>query len=863
MSETTSGSKVERHIHRLAALQAIAQRKQQQSDRHALQAMKRLQRSLDSLTDVGGFLKLAIARINDHQLNVPAERKRKLLQSASGRTFHATGHAYSRSNPRPVGQRPKKGGRGAAAAHYRYIEDGNAAGHLDYLNRTRVEAIDVKEEFVPSNIPGNFVDRMRFFELVDAFERQSAGDKVTIDFDRNRESWNSLVADPDCDSAVSEAYQKHLRSSLGKPTKILLEGSAKEFSTFLKCRGVELPERNTNEESIRKDGIALHPGRSGRTHFRWVFELPREFDARQRRRALRKLCEHIGDLGCMYAAVIHAPDPHNDPDNHHIHLMFYDRPCRRLSGDPASDLQNVPANFKDDVRAEMLSGQVQPGEWDFTVARHYKSGRTWKIHYPFRAKKCRLVTKGKDYQKKLRECFAEIVNSVSKETGGPALYDARSYEERGVDAPASKKLGYDLHAAEAVGIPTKIGIENEQAQAEAERRSIRARFDAEEARLVAQRKAIHARLSSEELGELHDSASVAVRKIDDAQFAAATRMTIELLELELHRERSRAERTRDRQSRAAGKGLAKERTDRAKIAEGATEYLTQLNRRDAELLVELAELKLIVAETPAISPTFADEVVQELGRLADVLQTDVPRQARQSSVEIQRLSTEVPIGRQSKDREPASAPSSHSHKDERAAPPRAQPQVERARPAIGASIIGNAVEPTRESCLRQSNHPATTVAAPLATENINPVRTAKSLQIAVDAIFHRLDAAGVRFVIEHGEVSARPLPNQQISRVDELLIRWAQPRAEELSRKQTAEISELREYLLLHGAALAATGKDPTTRHQQMLSKWGEQPKVKETLAWFDAERRSATQERQRSSQQNSRQQQAGREGGW
>ena len=176
----------------------------------------------------------------------------------------------------------------------------------------------------------------------------------------------------------------------------------------------------------------------------------------------------MGNLNCMWAAVVHAPDPHNDERNHHLHLIFYDRVCRRMKATDA-DLVNVSDTFRKDIRDEIAAGHIKEGEWDFTVLRYYKSVRSGRP-YPFRAEKSREVTKGKDWKKRFRQEYAAIVNGVAVNSRQPKIYDPRSYEDRNVDISPSKHLG-ELHQAEIAGMPTLIGLGNEGSQAKDERRS--------------------------------------------------------------------------------------------------------------------------------------------------------------------------------------------------------------------------------------------------------------------------------------------------------------------------------------------------------------------------------------------------------
>ena len=173
--------------------------------------------------------------------------------------------------------------------------------------------------------------------------------------------------------------------------------------------------------------------------------------------------------------VIHAPDPHNDQDNYHVHLDFYDRKCRRLDG-TVNDLTNVKPQFLATIKTEIAEGrfseEVRKGAWDFTVERTYQSNKKKKTHRPFGAPRKAQALRDRSFVQQVREGFAKDVNAVARKTGLGELYDPREYAAMGINAPASEKLGPKKHGQETRGIPTTVGIDNEAAQAEFEIRLI-------------------------------------------------------------------------------------------------------------------------------------------------------------------------------------------------------------------------------------------------------------------------------------------------------------------------------------------------------------------------------------------------------
>ena len=407
------------------------------------------------------------------QFGAAAKRKKLYLSSAGLRAFHMGWSSVSKSSI----ARGAFGTRvyaNAAAVHVVYIEDGAIVrmGHTVYIDSSRVETRPDGGRLVLSNISDVYEERVELFRLVDQFERVNHGDKVEIAFEVNAGRWQAIVEDPNCDPAILMAYAEWA-ANVGRPNKqlIALEGSGSNLRVLMKEHGFVLADPIVNEERLKRDGFCFHDGRGGRTEYRLVFELPREFNHEQRAEALARLCLHFEKAGCMYVAVIHAPDPHNDRDNHHIHLDFYDRKCRRLDG-TATDLINIKKQFEPFVEAEIGRGvyreQVLDRAWDFTVKRTYASNKCTKTHYPFGATHKSAAVRDIRFVAKVREAFAADINAVAREAGLADLYDPRSYAAMGMNCPASNKLGPAAHGLETKGIPTLVGLDNEVAQAEFE-----------------------------------------------------------------------------------------------------------------------------------------------------------------------------------------------------------------------------------------------------------------------------------------------------------------------------------------------------------------------------------------------------------
>lgn len=573
-----------------------AARLERQNEAAYAAAARRLAREFD-VNKPSGWLPRAYRQKGSLPWGAPAERKRELLMTSAGRTFHGGGTAYSKPKLIKANAGPSRR-TGSAAAHHRYIHSHGAQGaeHSAYISRSDR---DWHPDRTRSNISMSFVERMRFFELVESMERDAGGDAITVDFDvaspRLLAALHAMHHQPELQRVLAD----HAARGSTKPRRIPLEGSAADFRACLQRHGAIIlsktgkRKRTKNKDCLQWDGIAFHEERAGRTHYRWVFELPREFTAKQRRRVLEKLAAYMNAQRFMYSAVIHEPDPHNDERNHHLHLMWYDRPCRRLTGREDDDLVNVSPNFKEAVADDMRKGLFTVGEWDFAMERHYKSGRNWKTHYPFRAAKPRDgLHKDRQYQKKLRADYAAIVNQVAQEEHGHKIYDARSNKDRGFpNHPISESLGPSLHMAEVCGLVTEVGRRNELAQSSAERQAIISRWRVEDQPLAEWQRSTEQAAAADDGPQTAKELASLLAKIRAARHAAELRKVVALLELEMARQRSRAERTASRQRRASAKGSTSQRHMRLALAQEAESYLAALSVSSADLLRGISAAK--------------------------------------------------------------------------------------------------------------------------------------------------------------------------------------------------------------------------------------------------------------------------------
>lgn len=584
---------------------------------------------------VGRSIRLAPARgarLATPNFAAPAKRKKEYRSSSGLRTFHFGWSSVSKSSA-PRGAPGTRVYANAAASHIVYIEDGVIArqGHTVYIDSSRVETSADGERLVLSNISEHYEERVEFFRLVDQFERVNHGDTVDIDFNVNPALWQPVTEDQDCDPAIVAAYANAANPS--KPAKdkaIALLGPGSELRVLMAKHGFVFADPVVNEERLKRDGFCFHDGRGGRTEYRLVFELPREFNRKQRARVLKLLCRRFKQAGCMYVAVIHAPDPHNDQDNYHIHLDFYDRKCRRLDGSKR-DLDNVKPQFLKAIKREIADGsfreEVRKGAWDFTVVRKYQSNKKKTSHRPFRAANKSEPLRDRGFVRKVREGFAKDVNAVARKVGLGELYDPRDYAAMGINRPSSKKLGPKKHGQETKGIPTTIGIDNEAAQAEFEIRIIEQAYQ-DRCRHIDEIQFGWQAVSEQTPPELSAAKRAVEEELAKAREAAEIRRELDHLTLERERERSRARFVSERQWRASLTGSSAAQARSTKLAESADDHLAILDEQDVDLVKSMALLESVAA---GHGPEQAASAVLDFER--EMARFEADRQSRPSSDE--------------------------------------------------------------------------------------------------------------------------------------------------------------------------------------------------------------------------------------
>lgn len=170
-------------------------------------------------------------------------------------------------------------------------------------------------------------------------------------------------------------------------------------------------------------------GETGRVQSRLIADLPFEAEvgAEGRRDILEGLGEIFSDLGLPWHGVVHMPEPHSDPRNYHLHLLYHARPVKY---------------------------------WTENDEPVFATAKERQIHSP-------------EWIKSLRAKYAELVNSVFERAGLARRWDPRSYEAQGIAKIPGKHLGSAAMGLERRGIVTTRGVAAARAEIASELHALR------------------------------------------------------------------------------------------------------------------------------------------------------------------------------------------------------------------------------------------------------------------------------------------------------------------------------------------------------------------------------------------------------
>jgi hypothetical protein len=325
-----------------------------------------------------------------------------------------------------------------------------------YIDRAAAVAIQPDgSRALITNIDADDRARESFWRQVEEHERQSKPDKMSVCFAANADFWADVVRDPACPLSLRKSYAE---ADHDKSVKFEIE-SAPAMRAFLATH----PDWIANERKPKGSGDAewvdrpisqarFHDGRDGRTQYRLVGELPKELGAQQCVELLRDVCRDFEKRKLPFVAVVHAPDAHNHDANWHFHLIFYDRPCRKITKADISQLRHDGHDVS----------KVEPGAWDFAL-RFPVPGRKDRWNYPLRRNKDRRVIRD-DYIETLRSKVATITNTHLEAAGVTRRVDPGTYADMGLEIEPQEHLGAKSAVTEGKGRPTAAGTRNEEKQ---------------------------------------------------------------------------------------------------------------------------------------------------------------------------------------------------------------------------------------------------------------------------------------------------------------------------------------------------------------------------------------------------------------
>jgi hypothetical protein len=434
-----------------------------------------------------------------------------------------------------------------------------ASGQDEYVRRTSAIAIqpDGNRALITS-IDDDDVGRSEFWSEVEKHERTASPDKMSFRVCDDQEFWLRVADAPECPAKLR---QKIVGPDADNAEKFVIE-NGKRTRAFLRGQdGWKGPGDGTTAANDKSAMAKFSDGRGGRTQYRSEFSLPAELTPGQNFELLREFAREFERRRLPFVAVMHRPDEHNDPTNWHGHLVYYDRPCRRITQEDIERLRK---------RGFDVTG-ISPGAWDFTVSVP-TPGRPGRFSYPLRRNKVAVVSRSQDWPRTLRVRLAQVTNRHLEMAGIARRVSAETYKDMGIVADPQQHLGTNQSAAETKGQVTSLGRDNEKIQWEGIQNERQARMNLELAK---------------NLGRVA-AAPPGVRAALKATLHEATKMRshIFLLEQEIGRARSRAEMVVQRNERllAADKDNDDDdadlvRNERAWLVRQGKWYLDELHGR--------------------------------------------------------------------------------------------------------------------------------------------------------------------------------------------------------------------------------------------------------------------------------------------
>lgn len=355
--------------------------------------------------------------------------------------------------------RQPRAGKGSYASTTERITPQSPSGHDRYIVRGGAVAIQPDGDRVLfTNIDADSDKRAEFWTLVEKHERSSQGDEMSCRFNDNAAFWREAVIQPNCPQLLRDQYKcvdhdkiARFKIDSGKEMRAFLGTQDGWIGNFKRGRFKADANKKPDTDAFAK----FHDGRDGRTQYRIVGELPNELPMSGNADILRGFCEEFRSRRLPFVAVMHAPDYNNNEKNWHFHIVYYDRPCARVT---AAQITEHERNGHD------ISG-LEVGMWDFTAAT-VKKDRANRELWPLRQKKVTAVGT-QSWIAQLRRSLAKHTNVQLAKYGVARRVDHRRHEDMGIIADPQEHLGTRQAAIEARGMVTAAGKRNEARQSKA------------------------------------------------------------------------------------------------------------------------------------------------------------------------------------------------------------------------------------------------------------------------------------------------------------------------------------------------------------------------------------------------------------
>lgn len=400
------------------------------------------------------------ARGRDTSVRTPRSRAAKAAGAASGSS--ANGSALKTIHFRHKALCKGLSPDGTAAAHHDYLTRDNApdqlsldaqtadpeaqrqaALHTGYLEREGAVDVGLPPELrqegpnrpeqqldglaVFGNIGATSAECRHFWDAVTAKENIPGNGSLRVYC--SQEDWAALLARPDAPAILASAKPMQYRQPPPGDDGIVGQDDSPPPVTRGWRFSLQHADGAAAVEWLKKNApqavtLRHEPGRGGRIQFRIEAELPHELSSAQRYALVLDFIQTFEKRGLPYFAVIHRPDVlKNDPRNWHLHLDYYDRPCKR---DPKTGLWDIET---------IVLGPDRHPSWD---------------HVP---NKDRDVN-NRSWIPGLRKQFTEITNRHLRLAGLSKTYTHLSYAAAGIDAVPGEHLGPRAAALHKKGIDT-------------------------------------------------------------------------------------------------------------------------------------------------------------------------------------------------------------------------------------------------------------------------------------------------------------------------------------------------------------------------------------------------------------------------